>query len=65
MGCLPYFAATGIQPLIPLDILEVTYLQQPPNSVISTTDLIARRVIALQKHVADLKQLQSNVYAAR
>ena len=65
MGCSPYFAATGTQPLIPLDILEVTYFQQSPDSVILTTDLIARRAIALQKCAADLEQLQSNVYAAR
>jgi hypothetical protein len=55
MKCLPYFAATGTQPLIPLDILEATYLQQPLDSVISTTELIARRAIALQKCAEDLK----------
>ena len=49
MGCSPYYAATGTHPIIPLDISEATYLQPPPNSVLSTTDLIAQRVIALQK----------------
>ncbi|KNZ77265.1 hypothetical protein J132_05975 [Termitomyces sp. J132] len=41
MGCSPYFATTGTHPLLPADIVEVTYLQPPPNSLLSTTDLIA------------------------
>ena len=41
MGCSLYYAATGVMPLIPLDIMEATYLQLPPLSVLSTTDLIA------------------------
>jgi hypothetical protein len=40
MGCSPYYVATGTHPLIPLDILEATYLQPAPESVMSTTDLI-------------------------
>ncbi|THH05356.1 hypothetical protein EW146_g9925 [Bondarzewia mesenterica] len=41
MGCLPYFAATGTHPLVPLDIAEATYLLPPPSSFLSSTDLIA------------------------
>jgi hypothetical protein len=65
MGCSPYFAATGSHPLLPLDIAEATYLQPPPDSILSLTDLIARRAIALQKRSADLEQLYSKVYTAR
>jgi hypothetical protein len=65
MGCSPYFAATGTHPLIPLDITEATYLQPPPNSVLSTTDLIARRAIALQKRESDLAALHRKVLKAR
>jgi hypothetical protein len=65
MGCSPYFAITGAQPVIPLDIIEATYLQPPPNSILSTTNLIARRAIALQKHSDDLSKLYSKVYDAR
>src|ERR1700677_3508512 len=64
MGCSPYFAATGSHPIIPLDISEAMYLQPPPDSVLSTTDLIARRAIALQKRTRDLNTLYSKVYAA-
>jgi hypothetical protein len=65
MGCSPYFAATGTEPLIPLDIVEATYLQPPPDSIMTTTDLIARRAIALQKRAGDLDQVHSKVYETR
>ena len=65
MGCSPYFAVTGTHPLIPLDIVEATYLQPPPTSILSTTDLIARRAIALQKRVEQVTELHSKVYEAR
>jgi len=49
MGCLPYFAITGMHPLLPFNIAEDLYLLPPPKSAVLTTDLIARRAIALQK----------------
>jgi Integrase zinc binding domain len=64
MGCSPYFAVTGLHPLIPLDISKAMYLQPPPDSILSTTDLIARRAIALQKQSADLEKLYLKVYTA-
>ena len=65
MGCSPYFACTGSHPLLPLDFLEATYLMPPPDSILSSTDLITRRAIALQKHSKDLAKIYSNVYKAR
>jgi len=65
MGCSPYFAATGTHPILPLDIAEATYLLPPPDTVLSTTDLIARRAIALQKRKAHLSALHSLVMSAR
>ena len=65
MGCSPYYAATGTHPLLPMDITEATYLQPPPDSVLSTTDLIIRRAIALQKRKTDLDRLHSDVFTAR
>ena len=49
MGCFPYFTVTGTHPLIPLDVVEANYLLPPPDSLLSSTDLIARHAIALQK----------------
>jgi hypothetical protein len=65
MGCSPYFAAMGTHPLIPLDITEATYLQPPPDSVLSMTDLLTRRVIVLQRQEKDLAKLHTMVFAAR
>ena len=52
-------------PLTPLDIIEATYLLPPPTSVLSTTDLIARRAIALHKRPEQVFKLFSKVFAAR
>lgn len=65
MGCSPYFATTGTQPLLPFDISEANYLLPPPDSVLSTTELIARRALALQKRRSDLSKLREDVYSAR
>lgn len=65
MGCSPYFAATGTHPLLPLDIVEANYLLLPPDAMLSTTELIAQRAIALQKRQDDLNKLHSRVHKAR
>jgi len=65
MGCSPYFAVTGTHPILPLDIAEATYLVPPPDSPLSTTDLIAARAIALQKRKSHLSTLRSKVMTAR
>ncbi|KNZ77652.1 hypothetical protein J132_04687 [Termitomyces sp. J132] len=64
MGCSPYFATTGTHPLLPADIVEATYLQLPPNLLLSTTDLIAHRAIDLQRCQEDLDRLHSHVLSA-
>ena len=65
MGCSPYFAATGTHPLLPFDIAEANYLLPPPESTLTTTDLISRRALALQKRRTDLSHLHDKVYSAR
>jgi hypothetical protein len=65
MGCSPYFAVTGTHPLLPFDIVEANYLLPPPDSLLSTTDLVARRAIALQKRQDDLVRLKDRVHLAR
>src|SRR6202453_1368287 len=64
MGCSPYFAVTGAHPVLPFNISEATYLQPTPTSILSMTDLIARRAIALQKRSEDVEKLYSRVYRA-
>jgi hypothetical protein len=46
-------------------IAEANYLLPSPDSVLSTTDLIARCVITLQKWRDQLSKLKSQVYVAR
>ncbi|KNZ75924.1 hypothetical protein J132_00938 [Termitomyces sp. J132] len=41
MGCSSYYTTTGTHPLLPVDIVKVTYLQPLPNLFLLTTDLIA------------------------
>jgi Integrase zinc binding domain len=65
MGCSPYFAATGTQPILPFDIVEATYLLPPPVLLLSTTNLITSRTIALQKCQEHLTTLNSAVFDAR
>ena len=65
MGCSPYFATTGTHPLLPFDIAEANYLLPPPDTTLSTTDLIARRAIALQKRRTHLAELHEAVHSAR
>ena len=63
MGCSPYYAATGTHLLLPLDIVEATYLLLPLESILSMGDLIVRRATVLQKRQGDLEHLHSRVFA--
>ena len=65
MGCSPYFATTGTHPLLPYDISEANYLLPPPDSPLLSTDLIARRAVALQKRREHLSELHDKVHSAR
>ena len=65
MGCTPYYAVTGTHPLLPFDIIEANYLLPPPDSILATTDHIARRAIALQKQAEDLERLRNCVHQER
>ena len=65
MGCSPYYAVTGTHPIMPLDIAEATYLLPTANKMISTTELITQRAIALQKRPEQISRLRSKVYASR
>ncbi len=65
IGKSPYEVATGIEPILPLDIAEASYLVEPPMTAISTLDLIARQVVTLQKRPANLEQIRTKVYNSR
>lgn len=64
MGCSLYFALTGIHLLLPFNVVEANYLLPPPESLMSTTDLIACRATALQKHQENLENLKDCIHQA-
>ena len=47
-----------------MDIVEATYLLPSPSTLLSTTDLISGRALALQKRDEDLELLHSSVFEA-
>ena len=54
-----------MHPLLPIDIAEANYLLPPPTSTLSTTELMIRRAVTLQKRPDQLAKLQDKVYTAR
>ena len=64
MGCSPFYAATGMHPLLPFDIIKANYLLPPPGLLLKTTDLIAHQAVSLQKCQDDLARLRAQVHGA-
>ena len=60
-GCSPYFMVTGAHPTLPLDVIEATWLVSYPRDVLSTTDLIGLRAMALAKHVKHVETMRETV----
>ena len=52
----------GTHLLLPFDIVEVNYLLPLPESLLSTTNLIARCAVVLQKRQEDLARLWDRVH---
>jgi hypothetical protein len=55
----------GVQPVLPFDIVEVTYLIPALDTRISTEELIATRVKLLLKRDEDIATFQSDVLKTR
>ena len=64
-GYSPYYMAHGVHPVLPLDILEVTYLAPPQDFGMSTEDLVALCARQLSKQPEDLESMQEVVSATR
>ena len=50
LGCSPYFLVTGAEPILPLDIVESTWLIRAPDRVLTHEELVGYRAQALAKH---------------
>ena len=64
-GYSPYYIAHGIEPTLPFDLAEATYLIPLPNDTMTTTDLIAFRARQLQRRHEDLAAIRDRVLKAR
>lgn len=64
-GFSPYYMAHGVEPLLPFDISEATYLLPPQDAPMSTSDLLATRGRALRKRPEDLELIHERVLKSR
>ncbi|SJL16094.1 uncharacterized protein ARMOST_19612 [Armillaria ostoyae] len=60
-GCSPYFMALGAHPIVPLDVVEATWLVKPLSGILSTADLIGLRAKALAKHAQHVMEMRQKV----
>ena len=65
LGHSPFYAVTGCEPVLPLDIEEATWLVDIPDKLISHSDLIAYRATQLIKHKEDVKKMKQRVTEAK
>lgn len=61
MGCSPFFATTGAHPILPLDIIEATWLVKIPGRALTTDEMIGYRARALAKHVDHIEDMRRRV----
>lgn len=61
IGTSPFQAVTGCEPIMPMDLEELTWLVDSPDRLVSHSDLIAFRARQLIKHKADTVRLKSKV----
>jgi apurinic endonuclease APN1 len=60
-GCSPYFMVTGSHPILPLDVLEATWLVELPDRTLTTEELIGYRAQALYKHQTHVVAMRERV----
>jgi transposase InsO family protein len=57
IGMSPFEAATGIEPLLPLDVTEATFLFPDFNKRLSDAELIANRARQLERRDEDIEKI--------
>jgi len=61
----PFYAAHGIEPLLPFDITEAMFLVPKITAYLPTASLLTIHAQMLQKHEEDLARIHNHVLAAR
>ena len=62
---MPYYMAYGIEPILPFNITQATFLVPDMVEPIITNDLIARHTRHLKKHPTDLATIWEQVLTSR
>lgn len=60
-GCSPFFMVTGAHPILPLDLIEATWLVKLPGRVLTDDELIGYRARALAKHRDHIDEMRRRV----
>jgi len=61
----PFYMAHGVEPLLPLDITEATFLMPEFTAILSTHELLAARARQLAKRDEDLAHIHERILASR
>jgi len=64
-GHSPFFMAHGVEPILPFDIIQATFLVPDLTQPLSTEDLLATCTCQLQKRPADLAVIHDHITASR
>jgi transposase InsO family protein len=64
-GFSPFYLNKGVEPVLPFDLIEATYLGPALDSIISTTDLLAHRIRQLEKREDDLRLAEKRLLKSR
>jgi len=64
-GFSPFYMAHGVEPTLPFDITQATFLIPDLTHPLSTEDLIATCTCQLQKRPADLATIHNRIHASR
>jgi hypothetical protein len=64
-GHSPFYMAHGVEPILPFDLIQATFLVPNLTSPLLTVELLATRARQLQKRPADLMSIQDRILASR
>ncbi|PBK62591.1 hypothetical protein ARMSODRAFT_990448 [Armillaria solidipes] len=64
-GYTPYYLLHGVEPLLPMDLIEATFMVEGFQSGISTEELLALRIRQLSRHPDDLNHAAEMLKQAR
>jgi hypothetical protein len=64
-GHSPFYMVHGVEPILPFDLVQATFLVPDLTHPLSTSDLLATRARQLQKRAADLATIHDRILASR